>query len=371
MTKLCTAAVALVFAGSAIACSDSNPKSGSSIAFEELPAKYAEAACVAYQKCFGPLFSVFLNGSDCADLSTKRFESGTLSLVAAKIEQGTVVYNSSKAQACLDVVSTLTCDGLLERDQPACLAALDGTVALGGDCDLDEECKGSALCQSSSGTCPGKCVALLSAGQACEVDGDCDSGLQCSKETKLCVTPAVAGENCENGAPPCSPGLLCLGKEDDATPKKPGVCRSTADAFKAAEGEACDVKAGTLCQTGVSCVADSLDVTALTITWLCVKTGSYKTAEACKPGIPEACSTGNYCKVGTGLAALNGICTAIPDVLQSCGTGLGAQCKTGAVCVAGLCQSYAENGVGCTGDDMCYSEYCGTTGGCEPRLPCK
>lgn len=363
--------VALILAGFATACGEDKTAGSSTIAFDQLPAKYAAAVCAAYEQCYGPIFSLFLNGADCTDLTAKRFENGTFALVGKKIDQGTVFYDGSKAQACLDTLSALDCNGLLERDQPQCLAALDGRVALGGDCDLDEECLGSALCQSSTGTCPGKCVALLSKGQSCAVDGNCDSGLQCSKETKLCVAPAASGENCENGAPPCGPGLLCLGKGDDVTPKTPGVCRSATQALTADEGAVCDPTAGTLCKTGNSCVADSLDATSLSIAWLCVKSGSYKAGESCKPGIPDACSSGNYCKTGTGLAALTGTCEAIPDPLQSCGTGFGAQCKPGAVCVAGLCQTFAENGLGCTGDDMCYSEYCGQSGGCAPRLPCQ
>ncbi len=372
MSKLSISLVALILAGPLFACSDDKSPSGSNIAFEELPAKYAQATCAAYQKCFGPIFSLFLNGSDCVDLTTKRFENGTFALVANKIVQGTVAYDGTKAQSCLDAVSALNCDGLLERDQPECLAALDGRVALGGDCDLNEECKGSALCQSSTGTCPGKCVALLTTGQACGVDADCDSGLQCSTETQLCVTPAAAGESCENGAPPCGPGLLCLGKGDDTTPKTPGVCRSAIAALNTEEGGLCDPTAGTLCRTGVSCVADSLDAASQTITWRCIKTGSYLAGQTCKLGVPEACSSGNYCKTGKGLSAITGTCTATPDALQPCGTGFGAQCKAGAVCVAeSFCENYAENGVGCTGDDMCFSQYCGTTGGCEPRLPCR
>ena len=34
-------------------------------------------------------------------------------------------------------------------------------------------------------------------------------------------------------------------------------------------------------------------------------------------------------------------------------------------------QNLAQNGVSCTGDAMCYSEKCGTSGGCEANLPCK
>src|SRR5512145_529654 len=172
MSKLRLTAVSLVLVGLATSCGDST--SGSTgIAFADLPIKYAEAACAAYEDCLGPVFALFLNGTDCAELTAKRLENGTFSLMEKKIEQKTIRYEPAKAQACLDAVATLNCDELLNRDQPACLAALDGTVAIGGDCDLSEECKGSAICQSSDGTCPGKCVALLSAGQSCSADGEC------------------------------------------------------------------------------------------------------------------------------------------------------------------------------------------------------
>jgi hypothetical protein len=357
--------VVLFLTGVGLACSDG---STGSISFAELPAQYAKAVCTAYQNCLGPILPLFLNGSDCVDLTTQRLENGTFGLIPQKITAGTVKYDGTKAQACLNVISKLTCDGLLTRDQPECLAAIDGTVALGGDCDLNEECKGSAICQSRTGTCPGQCVARFSAGQACSADGDCDDGLQCSSETKLCVKPAAAGENCEYGSPPCGPGLLCLGKDDSK--KTPGVCRNATDAMSSPAGTACDPVAGILCTPGVSCVADHIDLVATKIVWTCVETGTYPAGGACKPGIPEACSTDNYCLTGTGLAALAGTCTVIPDAKQPCGTGFGAQCQTGAVCVAGLCQNYAANGVSCTGDDMCYSGYCGATGGCQPPLPC-
>jgi hypothetical protein len=381
MSKLRFSAVASILTGLCLACSGSNgtsdalpasndsSDSAGSIAFEELPAKYAAAACTAYQNCFGPILSLFLNGADCASSISQRLENGTFGLIPQKITAGTIRYDGNKAQACLDAVSKLSCDGLLTRDQPECLAALDGLVAQGGDCDLNEECAGSALCRSSTGTCPGKCVALLSAGQACTADGDCDNGLQCYGTTRLCVRPAAIGEACEYGSPPCGPGLLCLGKDD--TNKTPGTCRNVTEAFSAAEGGVCDVVAGTLCHSGVSCVADHVDLATVKLVWTCVKIGTYPAGGSCKPGFPEACAAGSYCQTGTGLASLDGTCTPIPQAKQPCGdSGIGLQCQPGAVCVAGLCQDFAANGVSCTGDDMCYSEYCGATGGCQPPLPC-
>ena len=349
------------------ASNDSGSTGGAGgIAFDALPAKYAAAVCTAYRNCLGPIFSLFLGGSDCVDVTTQRLENGTFALMQPEITAGTIRYDGNKVQACLDAISKLTCDGLLQRDRPECLAALDGLVPLGGDCDLNEECAGSAICRSSTGACPGKCVPLLSAGQACSGDSDCTDGLQCSSETSLCVKPAAVGDSCEYGSPPCGPGLLCLGKDD--TNKTPGVCRNAVDALSAAAGATCD-PAGTLCVSGVSCVAD-VDLTGKKLVWTCVNSGTYPAGGACKPGFPDACATGNYCLTGTGIAALSGTCTAIPGAKQPCGTGIGAQCQPGTACVAGLCQSYAANGVSCTGDAMCYSGYCGTSGGCQLRLPC-
>jgi hypothetical protein len=125
-----------------------------------------------------------------------------------------------------------------------------------------------------------------------------------------------------------------------------------------------------LCQTGLACVADVTFVPVAAITWTCVKTGSYAANAACKPGFPDACASGNYCKTGTGLQAISGTCTTIPAAGETCGTGL-SQCQPSAACVSGLCQNLAQNGVSCTGDTMCYSGKCGTSGGCEANLPCK
>ena len=338
------------------------------IALADLPPKLAQALCSAYQSCYGPLFELFLNGADCASTTEARIRNGTFSMLQGAVDQGRVVYDGSKAQACLDSFAGRTCAQMLDRDSAECLAALDGTVPLGGACSLDEDCQGLAVCRSSTGTCPGQCTALLVAGQACAQDGDCQSGLACSSETKLCVAPAAEGQACEYGAPPCGPGLLCLGKNDEN--RTPGTCKTPAAALAAPTGGVCDATKGQLCQAGSSCVAQSIDLLAGTIAWSCVPVGSYGAGGECKPGFPDACASGNYCKTGTGLAALTGTCTAIPASGEACGTGM-SQCQPGAVCASGICQNLVANGVSCTAAAMCLSEYCGSSGGCEPRLPCR
>jgi hypothetical protein len=208
----------------------------------------------------------------------------------------------------------------------------------------------------------------LVAGQACTQDSNCQDGLQCSSETKLCVLPAGVGQMCDYGSPPCGPGLFCLGKDD--TKKAPGACKTPEEAFASAAGSACDPSVGLLCQHGSACVADSFSAATVSINWLCVPNGTYAAGADCKPGFPDACASGTYCKNGTGLAALSGTCTTMPSAGQACVNGT-LQCQPGAVCVSGTCQNYAANGVSCTGDAMCYSQKCGPSGGCEALLPCK
>ena len=358
------ALIGLLLVGLGLGCGEGDK----SIPLGELPPKLALAMCTAFQNCYGPVFDMFLNGADCVALTEQRVRNGTFPMLQGEVDQGKVVYHGNQAQACLDSLTSRTCAQLLERDSAACLAALDGAVPLGGACTLDEDCQGKALCKSSTGTCPGQCSALLVAGQACSKDSDCQDGLQCSSVTKLCVQPATAGQSCEYGSPPCGPGLLCLGKDDNN--QTPGTCKTPAEALSAPAGAACDASNGLLCQSGSSCVANGVTLAPASIDWLCVTTGSYPPDGSCKPGFPEACAAGNYCKTGSGLAALSGTCTTIPASGEACGSGL-SQCQPGAACVAGTCQNPVANGVNCTGDAMCYSEFCGTSGGCEAKLPCK
>ena len=369
----------IAIAGLAIGCGDSgssaggtsdgaNPGGGPSVSLADLPPKLADALCTEYQNCYGPIFSLFMNGSDCVSVTEPRIRNSTFALLQGEIDAGKVTYDPSKIQACLDSLRAGSCAQMLERDSPVCLAALDGTVELGGACTFNEDCQGKALCKSSSGTCPGQCAPLLAAGQACTQDSDCQDGLQCSSETSLCVQPASDGQACEYGSPPCGPGLLCMGKDDSK--KTSGICKTPTETFSAANGSACDPTVGLLCQIGSACVADSYSLTPISIQWLCVPAGSYAAGAACKPGLPDACAGGSYCQTGPGIGALSGTCTSLPAAGQACASGL-IQCQPGAVCVSSLCQNLAANGVSCTGDGACYSGHCGTSGGCETRLPCK
>ena len=72
------------------------------IPLADLPPKLAQALCSAYDNCYGPVFELFLNGADCVSTTEARIRNGTFPMLQGEIDQGKVVYDGRKAQACLD-----------------------------------------------------------------------------------------------------------------------------------------------------------------------------------------------------------------------------------------------------------------------------
>jgi len=104
-------------------------------------------------------FSLYLGGNDCVDVTTKRLENGTFALMQQKITAGTIKYDGTR----LKLASTPLQSHLrwAAPARPAGMLGRNGWCSgAGRDCDINEDCAGSAICQSSAGTCPAKCVAL-------------------------------------------------------------------------------------------------------------------------------------------------------------------------------------------------------------------
>src|SRR5262245_12537746 len=133
-----------LFAGLCAACGSST-EDGDSVAIDALPGEYAKALCAAYQQCVGDLPEIAMPGEDCVANTTIRIQEG-FSAIEAAIDDGRVSYDGSLARTCIDTVAAYGCGELLEREPEACRNALEGSVAEGGDCTLDEECRGEAYC---------------------------------------------------------------------------------------------------------------------------------------------------------------------------------------------------------------------------------
>ena len=335
------------------------------IPLDALPVKYAAAFCTAYDRCFGQLLGVFRPGEDCAETTTTPI-SEELPLLEEAVDAKRVTYDGTKMQACLDDIAARNCAGLLERESAECMAAIDGTVANGGDCSLDAECAGEAYCNSQD-SCPGVCARLESAGGRCRSDSECASGLVCFGQTNRCVAPAGSGELCKQGEPDCAPGYVCLGEDGPA--KSPGNCVALDDAFSVKLGQSCDLDTE-LCEIGSSCEVQT--VLPQVTTECAAKVGS---GAACKVAIPDECPDDEYCLIPLLPPTLDGTCEPKPEAGQPCGGAGYDPARTPSICAPyarcddGVCRDLAHLGESCNVDATCYSGRC-TGGACIASTGC-
>ncbi len=217
------------------------------------------------------------------------------------VDEGRLKYDAARADACFAKAEAASCADYFGSDfldeDPDCEAAFQGTVALGGDCIDDDECKDpGASCVSSGSENVGTCTAPPGEGQPCD-NGLCASGLTCrfgaNGNMLQCLAPTADG-----GA--CSLDLDCQSGYCDF---QAGVCATPAPA-----GSACVVNAGCAsgyCDTGAgACAAKKAD------------------GADCVTGAECASS---FCDDSGGA----GVCTATKSD--------GAACMVSSECTSGLC----------------------------------
>jgi hypothetical protein len=324
----------------------------SGLAFDAIPEAYASAACSAFTACLGSLTDTFLNGQPCEE-STLRTVTDQLEGIEPGIESGRIRYDGNKMAACLDALEAAGCNYDEIGASPVCLAAIDGTVKLGDDCDYNTECEGTAYCRSS-GSCPGKCAAAQTEGGTCTSDTDCDPELECDEDKRECYAPGAAGDRCGGGTEPgCGAGLLCLGaSEDDGTP---GTCRLLTEVLSASEGAPCNPALGPLCGEDLYCA-----ILAVTPTIRAECRAGVGAGASCAVGFPDPCNDDEYCKAPQG--SLTGTCTDRPGAGNACAAGPFGDppdiCAPGTVCDGGTCRSRQNLGGTCAANGVCLSDNC-------------
>ena len=196
--------------------------------------------------------------------------------VIAAIRAGKMVYDEAKAEQCLELIATHTCDRTdsLGPYRELCHSILRGTVRAGGECAFDAECA-SEQCDVDlscdlaccTGTCSGSSPEQPAAiGEPCSpYEAGCVEGAYCHAEpfsTSICRPLIGQGESCHFVATSvrCDFGLACLGAPGTETcqrlpargePCPDGVCRD--------DGVACNA-AGMCTPAGLpgdACVANS------------------------------------------------------------------------------------------------------------------
>lgn len=337
--------------------------SGSAVPIEDVPKLYAGAVCKAYESCFGGMLQVFLGGESC-QTNYETAIGDELPRIKQAIDGGTVVYDGKKVEACLSAIEKQGCS--LEGEPAECTAAMDGTVEVGGDCQMDMECKGGDTHCKVAAACPGKCAKKELAGGGCDGDSDCAAGLKCSEATQKCIAPAAAGAACEGDgtAPECTPGYFCIGSNDEA--KQPGTCKTFTEAFSGKSGDACFFDGKPACSSDLRCIVQSFDTTTTKIVTACG--APFASGAACKIAIPDGCPVDEYCKVPQN--SIDGTCTPRPGAGQDCAKLFEDDlCAAGTRCENGVCRALQHLGAQCAIDDVCYSGNC-VNGGCAPAGSC-
>ena len=343
-------------------CTASKVPPAESVPLAQLPTEYAAALCAAADACLGPLVPVFLPGGDCETPYEGRIANAVLPLFEAAIARGTLGYDPALMPACLDAIAAGGCDTLAGGLLPAaCDAAVAGTVAVGGACDLDVECLDDAACVQDA-VCPGTCTARGGPGRSCTRTEECQRGFVCDSTT--CTAPPTDGQACKGpSAPDCRVGLICVG----GSATRQGTCHTQANIFTAAVGATCDLQAGPWCQAGLSCVVDSIP-TPGSPTLLCAR--PVASGAACKGGIPDQCPGEEYCTARLAMGMIDGTCAPLPVGGEPCATRLaGPICAAGYTCVSSLCRPLQANGGACGDAAECYGGVC-TSGVCVAPTLC-
>ena len=358
-----------------LACSGStSSSSGDPVPLDQIPAELAKSFCAAEQACNQFLYDFAFTNTDCVSVATKEFAQASYNDIQAAVTAGTVKYDGNLARTCVNDIANGACAALDNNTPDSCKRALAGTAATGAACNVDEECAGDARCDTSAGTCPGKCAPLASAGVACSADGDCALGAVCSPVTQKCVAPAQVGEDCGGGvAGDCAAGLLCIG--DDQDNKKAGKCQTVAATLVGQSGAACDLQAGPWCADGLSCVVQSYAAGKLSSTCQPAATSG----GSCGIAVPSQCPKGEYCPLDlVDLLAMKSSanCQALPSEGAACGPAIAfTRCGQDLVCDATtdalkpVCVTRHDLGEPCSDDSLCYSQHC-VSGACVPESSC-
>ncbi len=355
-------------AGLSIGCGSSSTNTGGGTPIEELPALYADVLCGMFEECADALLQIFPEFlDDCNENFTNELTDEGIARIQAAIDAGTVTYHGENAQTCLDALEAAGCDLLTERFPPECEDLFEGTVPLGEDCNVDEECSDAEAFCLVEASCPGTCAALLGEGETCSDNSNCESGLVCDESITECAVPGGEGDACGAGDPECELGLLCFGENEEAGTG--GTCTTADDLFTEQVDGTCNIQDGPMCEIGLSCVLTGAGAGGPTFE--CQE--EVASGATCAAGFPDQCPEGEWCSgIDFETGDFEGTCEDLPGEGEDCAATIGpAGCASGLTCSTDTetCIDVVVIGESCDEDEACYSNNC-ASGTCEEPEEC-
>jgi hypothetical protein len=320
----------------------------------------AVGICAALEACQGvELLSQSMGGQSCASRIGGVFANRNMVYFADAVEAGRVILRPEDVSSCMEDLAATGCDVKSSRWRQVCGAAVEGTVDVGGECAIDEECGDDSFCDRGSDgtTCPGECVSLKAETDSCTSSEQCQEGLVCFGGT--CEVPLISGEDCSGAADLCRTGLICLD----------GTCEPQESVYGADEDEPCDPFADELCRVDgdepLVCVEQESGSA------LC-RTRVFSDG-TCRRSVPSQCPEDQYCDAEPNQ---EGTCRDLPGLYEECRPeSKERRCAPGLVCdtyqsSGEACVYIKDNGGTCEGDASCYSGSCGDDLSCAAPPAC-
>ncbi len=190
-----------------------------SLTLDQLAAKLLDTLCAGSVECRRAESLAECKASTQFDIDEMK----------AYVENGTVIYHPEKVDVCLAAFAGFGVCTYSEASQSgsdsaqqSCIDVFEGTVADGGDCFDDEQCK-SNTCETDPACmmqcCPGKCTATVAPpppakiGESCAgMDVECEAGAYCQMDSMFnpttCAAKVDMGASC-NAFDACKSPSYC------------------------------------------------------------------------------------------------------------------------------------------------------------------
>jgi len=181
--------IGCLFASLAAACGGGDD----SISFPDFPDELINAQCDNGVQC-----GSFPDDASCQAASD--IDPGQVQTIQNAIDDGTIIFHEDAAAACVDFQASQDCDfpGFHSDVDNPCADIFEGTVAVGGACDIDIECADQGLCNPTdpncdpnTACCPGTCEAGQPINENVAIGGTCNDTSECVS-TAYCKVPQGA-----------------------------------------------------------------------------------------------------------------------------------------------------------------------------------